>query len=138
MLDARWGGWYGRPGGPCIGSCFDPTEDAPYGAEPEPLRGVRLWKWIHNAVEWPAQIGDAGSCPFTGFGSDESYLDPLRAFLARPSASVDLDELVSNCIAAGDRAWENEREWGASDECIRERLMDGLDEVEFLEDGTEA
>ncbi len=82
--------------------------------------------------------GDIVDCPFTGTGMDESYLAPLRAFLADPRKDGmlrwDMEDLARECIEGGDQAWESEREYAYSDDAIRERLHDG--DTEYLADGT--
>lgn len=94
------------------------------------LSGVRAWKYLHNNGYVEA-ISE--SCPFTGYCGDESFLDPLRAFLAAPR-DITLAELFQECADSWARAWVQDMEFQCSDEYVREGLI--ANEREFLADGT--
>jgi len=96
------------------------------------LEGVRAWKWLHNN-DVPEVIGEIGSCPFTGYCGDESFLEPLRTFLRRPEAGTDLDQLFRECLQSWARDWEADDEYQRSEEVVSGLLVDEC--VEFTKDG---
>tara|TARA_E500000305_G_C4028231_1_gene243101 strand:+ start:4040 stop:4567 length:528 start_codon:yes stop_codon:yes gene_type:complete len=83
------------------------------------LSGVRAWKWLHSNGVAEAIRED---CPFTGYCGDESFLDPMRAFLKKPTDAT-LQELVSECADSWAKAWAADMEYLQSDEAIRESLI---------------
>lgn len=97
----------------------------------KPLRGVRLWKWLH-ANGWAKAI--AKDCPFTGYCADEAFLAPLREFMRRPHRNIGIDDLLTDCAESWARAWADDIEYQASEECARQYLTD-YDPEDFTEDG---
>lgn len=93
------------------------------------LRGVRAWKYAH--AQWAEAI--AAECPFTGYCGDESFLDPLRAFLKRPALDVTLADVFVDCGASWASAWESDMEFQQSDEYVGEDLE--ANGHEFTKDG---
>jgi len=94
------------------------------------LVGVRAWKWLHaNGIA--EAIADP--CPWTGYCGDEAFLDPLRAFLARPDLGTTLEDLLQACADSWVSGWVQDMEYQTSDEAIAESLQ--ANEYEFDEAG---
>lgn len=102
----------------------------------ENLSGPRLYKYLQNNLiinkkgkNNPLLIGE---CPFTGFCSDENFLDEIREFVKKPT-NITFKELIENCvyntINAGCKDWEHMQ----SDEAIIENI--DANGYEFTEDG---
>lgn len=94
------------------------------------LRGVRLWKFFTNQFPLPDL---SGNCPFTGYCFDETLLDVIRDFMARPWDATyrdlireSIDKYVHDYAADVDYTYENE----AVDEAIE------ANGYEFYEDGS--
>lgn len=62
------------------------------------------------------------SCPFTGVCYDESFLDPIRKFMAKPDPGTTFEELMEDAISAVLKDVESEIEYRDTDEAIREEL----------------
>ena len=93
------------------------------------LSGVRLWKWLNNNGHFDKLDG---SCPFTGYYMDETLLDPIRQFKAKPDKR-DLEDLLSDCGGAWVKACLKDWEYAYTDEAIHEHLE--ANEYEFTESG---
>lgn len=93
------------------------------------LRGVRLWKWLNNQFIFPKLDG---SCPFTGYGFDETLLDPIREFMKRPS-DLSYFELMKECIEAFCSAYAADVDYSYSDEAVEENII--ANEYEFDSQG---
>lgn len=101
--------------------------------------GVRLFKYLTNnfSIYRCKFSGEmlptlAGRCPFTGMCYDESMLDPIREFMAKPD-SRDWQELVDDCAAALLSALHADGEYDSSEEGLRECAR--ANEYQFTESG---
>lgn len=94
------------------------------------LAGVRAWKYLQRYVD---VIGAEGSCPFTGYCGDESFLDPLRAFLKRPDTTSTVQDIMEACATSWANAWLAEMEYQITDESVADSLT--ANEYEFTEVG---
>jgi hypothetical protein len=63
-------------------------------------------------------------CPFTGYGMDYTILQPIRDFIAKPTARTDYECLMNDCLSELSKAWNDEVEHWYSDEAIREDLLE--------------
>jgi len=111
------------------------------------LAGVRLWKYLQNngyltiANKWhpkhskrgPVVSVLDGECPFTGYCFDETLIDPIREFIARPDNSKTMQDLINDSASRWVKAYLADWEYAYTDESI----IDALDanEYEFTESG---
>lgn len=95
------------------------------------LVGVRAWKYLQKYVD---AIGEEGACPFTGYCGDETFLDPLRAFLKRPDTTSTVQDIMDACATAWANGWLADMEYQTTDEYVAEDLA--ANEHEFTESGT--
>lgn len=73
------------------------------------------------------------SCPFTGVCYDESFLDPIRKFIAQPDPRTTFEELMEDAINAVLKDVQSEIEYRYTDQGIREEL--GVNAYEYTENG---
>lgn len=96
------------------------------------LSGVRLWKYFQNN---PHMLPDlSGSCPFTGYYMDETLLNPIRAFLDKPTEGTTYEELIKDSIDEFCHAYAQDVDYQYSDEAVDESIE--ANEYTFLECGT--
>ncbi len=93
---------------------------------PPTIAGIRLWKYIENNFSTyrckhtgKTERTLAGDCPFTGMVYDESLLDPMREFMAKPD-DRDWQTLIDDCIHSLTKALHCDGEYDNSDEGLRE------------------
>ena len=79
-------------------------------------------------------IYEETDCPFTAYCMDYTILQPIRDFIAKPTANTDYKGLIEDCLHEFSKAWNDEIEQWYSDECIREDLQ-CRDHVQYEEDG---
>lgn len=114
----------------------DPNEEQlrylRHGAEPEPMEGARLARWIER------EYGDtlARGCPFTGMCADEGFLDPVRAFLRAPKRGTTWPDLVRACAESWAQAVSADIAFQASDEAVAETIV--ANGYEFTAEGSRA
>lgn len=102
---------------------------------PGDLKGVRLFKWIHNNLD--AKLYDGkGSCPLTGFSADHDMLQPLEDFMKRPDLHLSGLDLYDEADQNSGAAWERELEWQLEDEQVDDHII--ANEYEFTADGSQA
>jgi len=75
----------------------------------------------------------SGNCPLTGVCFDESFLDAVRNFIARPS-DISFTELMEDCVYNTIKAGCNDYEYQQSEEAIIETIE--ANEYDFKDDGT--
>jgi len=108
------------------------------------LAGVRLWKYLQNSglLRHYSQYNRfrnervellAGDCPFTGYYMDESLLDPVREFMARPDSRT-FQDLMDDCLGSWVSAFVADWEYAYSDDGLRE--VAECNEMEFTENGS--
>jgi len=105
------------------------------------LSGVRLWKYLNNSGllhirdKYNKKIIPllSGNCPLTGVCFDESFLDAVRNFIARPS-DISFTELMEDCVYNTIKAGCNDCEYQQSEEAIIETIE--ANEYDFKDDGT--
>ena len=114
-----------------------------YVDEEDTLSGVRLWKFINNNMldYWckykkKYQRGKLlnGSCPFTGYCGDESFLAPIRTFMKQPE-DITFQELMEECAHEVMKAIEADYEFQNSREYFEEEAE--ANDFEFEQDGTQ-
>ena len=76
------------------------------------------------------------SCPLTGYCGDESLLDPIRKFIASPSPSTTLEDLMQECGNSWIAEGVNDNEHFESIEYLKDEA-EGND-YEFTEEGERA
>ena len=91
------------------------------------LAGVRAWKFIQ--ANYARVLAD---CPFTGYCGDDAFLDPLRAFLKRPTAAT-LQEVFQDCADSWAQAFEADIVSQFEDEYVADFLH--ANNYEFTESG---
>ena len=131
-------------GGRAGGIYFNFTEEDEIAS----LKGVRLLKYLQNNNYIPEK-----DCPFTaemvkepcqiihvhtkgqllGVCFDENILDPLRAFIEKPSEDIDFYQLMRDCLHSWLDAAEKDYEYWLSEESIKEEIE--ANEYEFTADG---
>lgn len=111
-----------------------------YYDEIKELSGVRLWKYLQNnystyRCKYKGEMKEtiSGGCPFTGYCVDENFLDPIRAFLKKPT-DITFMELMEQCVHECAKAIEMNYEYSQSMEYFKETCE--ANEYEFTEDGT--
>lgn len=115
-----------------------------YNDDIKHLTGVRLWKYItnnfldyHEYSAFSSARRDiqllAGNCPFTGVCYDETMLDPIRAFMAKPDPLNDFECLMVDCFDALLNVIYAEAEYRYSDDGLRD--MCEANEYQFNQDG---
>lgn len=92
----------------------------------EDMAGVRLWKYLQ------ANFMPLTEHPFAGFFGDESFLSPIRNFMARPDKRS-FHDLMHDCLNAGFSDWFNDMEYQESDEYCTDHIM--ANEYEFTAEG---
>ena len=95
--------------------------------EIDELTGTRLYKYlINNFSTAKTKHGNVktfeGNCAFTGFCSDEDFLDPINEFLKKPSTKYNFYELIEECASNLLLAGCNDFEYQQSDEAIIEMI----------------
>jgi len=103
------------------------------------MKSLRFWKYIQNNYssyfcKYQKKFRNTfeGNCPFTGFCSDEYFLDEIREFLKKPYDYMNLYDLMRLCVDSTLSALQSDCEHQLSDEYISEQLSDGY---EFTENG---
>lgn len=107
-------------------------------AELMSLKGLRLRTWLINNfwshIEKGKYLGHIKgksvyskmvkevSCPFTGYCSDESLIEPIRKFLKSPDANMTFEELIKECFESFIQDVASDIEYQNSDECIDETI----------------
>jgi len=88
------------------------------------LKGARLFAYINNNY---ANIPNKDrsflldqNCYFTGYCGDEDFLDPLRAFMSRPSSDITYKDLIESCVESLLKAMRADYEYQISDEGLSE------------------
>ena len=93
-----------------------------------PLRGVRLWKYLKaHGYDQPE------SCGFTGYCADEWLLDPIRKFIERPDTTSTMQDLCDEAGANWAKVYLEDWEHTYTDEAITENCE--ANQYEFTEDG---
>ena len=96
------------------------------------LADIRLYKYlVNNYAEYLK-----GDCPFTGVCYDENLLDPIRAFLKKPTVNQGYtwQDLVNDCANSLLECLHSEGEYIYSDEGLKD--MCEANEYEFTENGS--
>lgn len=112
------------------------------------LSGPRLagWLWNHHRnvlvtnkryeIQGRSRLSrityEPTSCPFTGYCMDENLLDPIRAFLEKPTDET-LEDLLDDCLQAWGKAARDDSAWIIEDEQVDETIV--ANEYEFDEAG---
>ena len=125
-----------------INGCYTSIEfqqDDAFGDGIENLCGVRLWKYLQkNHSTYFCKYNKKykptldGNCPFTGWCWDESFLDPIREFIKKPT-KISFGELIEDCIHSLLKEGCNDWEYQQSDEVVSETIE--ANGYEFTEDG---
>lgn len=103
------------------------------------LEGVRAAKWLQRTLNHrlttakvyrkgekvrKSRIFKVGnSCPWTGYCMDESILDPIRKFIARPTNETVLD-VLQNAASSWAIACDKDAEYYWSEECFLEECKE--------------
>lgn len=120
-----------------------------YPENAEELRGNRLRTWLINNADTGTFTGPKkyrkiakkresriikveSSCPFTGVCYDESFLDPIRKFIAHPDGR-DLTDLMQGACRAVNKDTESEIDYQNTDAAIIETIQ--ANDYEFDENG---
>lgn len=109
----------------------------------EELEKVRLWKYLKNNymegsvvanTRYPNESNDllSSSCTFTGYCMDETFLDPIKKFMNKPT-DISFTELMKECAYEVMLGIEKDYEYQNSREFFEEEVSSNG--YEFTEDG---
>lgn len=98
------------------------------------ITGEAAWQYVKD--NW----GSFEDCPWTGFCADESFLDPIRKWVADMKSRPDWEtlsvwELIKECVRSFKRCWDQDNEDYYSDEQITEYLIDDPNNYEYTKEG---
>jgi hypothetical protein len=113
------------------------------------LRGRRLAAWLwnnHHRVLATRKVYTKGktsrtsriiyeqpSCVFTGYCMDDTLMDPIMAFLKKPTGKT-LEDLLDDCLQAWGKGARDDVNWIMQDEQVDEAIE--ANEYEFDEHGS--
>lgn len=90
--------------------------------------GKYHYKFRYSKIQLQGQ-----NCVMTGYCMDDSILDPIYKFLAKPNKDVDFMDLMNQCANAWSKAMDDDDEWQNSIEHFAEECE--ANEYEFDEHG---
>lgn len=88
-------------------------------------------KYRHSRIQF-----EYDNCPLTGYCGDQSLIDPILKFIAKPDKRTSLADIIGDCLHDWAKAWEADMEFQLSDEYIRETIE--CNDYEFNADGSMA